>query len=221
MRLGFLRTLLGPISLIIGTILAYLYYAKEGSLVFTLLISILAPFIINFLLIIILKAWNKALNKDKSLSLMSRLTAGTMSIIWSGIWITLTLTFLIIAPIELAWYKNLRKDVLESKTYYLVDKVIGNKITGSARNLNQVTNIFKDPQRLKKLSSTEEYRELISDKKIQALLSDNETLAQIENQEISKLISNSKIQDLMKDKEVLKKIFALHGKMMKINGETN
>ena len=52
---GFLRSILGPVSLVAGAISGYLYYLKTDQVVVAFLICIISPFIIHFVLSILLR----------------------------------------------------------------------------------------------------------------------------------------------------------------------
>jgi len=216
LRKGFIRTLVGPLALIIGTIVAIVYYLQTENFLWALLISILAPLALNLCLLITLKVLHKTFKRDSKMSLFSRFAGGTLAALWSGAWIILTLIFLVITPCEWSWFDKLQDNILDSNTYTVIRKVIGDKIPNASMNVQEISEMLQNPKKFKVLRGTDEYKELERDPVIRDLLSSKETMDQIKNQNIPKLLSNPKFKALLSDKNLIKKVFNLHKKLLEI-----
>ena len=86
---GFLRTLLSPIAMVAGTALAYLYYQQTHDFVKSLILSILAPFVIGLVLRLIVKIYEHTGPKKNALGPLNRIGGGLLGVGWSGIWFVL------------------------------------------------------------------------------------------------------------------------------------
>jgi len=220
LRKGFLRTLLGPVALIVGTAVAALYYQRSGDFLWSLLISVMAPLAFNLTFLIVLKILHKTLGQNDELSLFSRLAGAALSLLWSGAWIILTLIFLVITPCEWSWFDRLQDNVLQSRSYSLINTIIGDKIPKASMNVNEISEMLQNPRKFRVLKETDEYKALAENKTVMSLLEDRETMRQIEKQDIPKLIANPKFQALMQDKDLIGQIFALNQKLNELQDKT-
>jgi chromate transport protein ChrA len=218
---GFLRTVLGPFALIIGTLIAFLYYQRGGDFTRALLVCIIAPIVINLILALTLKIWQKAAKKSGEPSLLSRSSGAVLSLVWSGAWIVLTVIFLAMLPAQWQWLRGTQMSIAKSKTYAFIQLALGDKISSSTINAYQLSDVLQDPKKFNSLKNTQEYDNLISDETIRDLLTDEETMSQIKDQNIPKLLTNPKFKVLLNDKDLIKKIFALQEKLvdMEASGE--
>ncbi len=123
-RKGFFKTILGPITMIVGCVMGYLYYQKTHNMAVSLGICIIGPFMINFLVSLVLKIWHKAVNDDAPLALMSRLFGGAFSLFWGSCYLVMTLILIGIVPIRIGWFEKVQDDVLASKSYAFIDTLI-------------------------------------------------------------------------------------------------
>ena len=216
-RKGFFRTLLGPISLIAGCLMAFIYYQKNHNIVASMGICILGPFIIHFLISIVLKIWHKAVNDDAPLSFISRLFGGSFSVLWGGTYLAMMLILIGMVPIHVGWFEKAQKDVLASKSYTFINTLVNEKIPIAIPDIKKIASTFEDPAKLKALENTEELEALRADDRLQDLFSDEETAEQIKNKNYGKLLVNPKMQEVFQNEELLKKIFALNKRIMEEN----
>ncbi len=212
-RKGFLKTLLGPLSLVVGCLAGFAYYQKTQNMAIGLGISILGPFVFNILASILLKIWHRKVNDSAPPSKTSQMSGGTLSLLWGGSYLILIIVMIAIAPFNFKWFKKAQNDVLASKTYALVQQQAGDRFPNTILDIKQVTSILEDPKKLKQFQSTEEFKSLSEDKSLKDLLTDEETADQIKNKDYSALLANPKMQNVFQNKELLKKIFDLNKKI--------
>lgn len=213
---GFLGTLLGPISLIIGVLASYFYYSLNQNFILCLLISIAGPFIIHLFLSLTLKFWHKTIHRDESISLMSRFSGACMSLLWSGGILILALILVSFIPGNIVGFRSIQKNVLGSRSYAIIKKLLEDTLPldKNVPAAREITDLFQNPAQMDALRSDEEFKDILNDDKIARLLSDEETRQDLQNKNIAKLLSNPAMQDVLKDKDLLKNLFALQKKLI-------
>ena len=211
---GLLRSLLGPISLIIASIASYTYYLKTHDFTLSLVMGILGPFAVHITLAILLKIWHKTVGNGKGLSIFSRILGGGFCLLWSGSILVLMLMLITMVNLNFSWVNKMQTDVLNSRSYTLINRYTGDRLPSQANGMQAMANIFEDPEKLKSLESTKEYKAIMGNEKIKSLFKDQKVLKQIQNQEIMKLLSNPKITAILKDEELIKNFFALNKKIL-------
>jgi uncharacterized membrane protein required for colicin V production len=151
-RKGFLRTRLGPISLIVGCFIGYGYYQKTQNVALGLGICIIGPFIINILASLVLKLWHKAVNSDIPLSIVSRLSASALSILWSGSYLVMMMILIAVSPLKFGWFEKTKKDVLESRSYAFINARLGDRIPPGFLISKKLPASCRIPKNLKSLN---------------------------------------------------------------------
>ena len=95
---GLLRTLVGPIALIVGCLGAFIYYAQTHNIIVAFIISIVAPLILNIFFSVALAVWRKNdQNRKPDLPGQPRLGAGLCAL-WGGINILLIIVLIALIP---------------------------------------------------------------------------------------------------------------------------
>ena len=213
-RKGFLRTLIGPICLFIGGILGMLYYQKTLNAINSLAISIVFPFLINFIVSTLIKLSQKPKNEDRGLN-VGRLAGGIFNLLWSGGMLILVITAIAILPLNVAVLNNIQKNIRRSKTFVVLNHLFGNKLISGSDQIEKITKIFEDPDKLEKIRSKEEFTQVMSDKKIQDMITDEETARQIKEKNIVQLMSNPRIQSIIQDPALVQKLIELNKEIIK------
>ena len=106
-RKGFLKTLLGPITLIIGCLIAYYHYQQTQNIAVSISICVFSPFALKILASMMLNLWNKAVNNAAPLSTASKVLGSIVGVLWSGSYLALLLVmigFLILRITALVFY---------------------------------------------------------------------------------------------------------------------
>jgi len=216
---GLLRTLLGPLSLVICCVAGFAYYQKTQNLSISLLISIIGPFILTMLTSLGLKFWRKAVSDKTAPSLSSSLMGSMFSILWGGSYIVLILFTIKMIPPQVfsfrsVWYEKVQNDVTSSKSYAILDGLIKDRMPAASLDLKKIALMMQDPSFIEQFESTEEFQNLVEDKRLKAIFSDEETAELIRSKNYIKILSNPKIQAVFQDQELLEKMFALNKRIM-------
>ncbi len=112
-----------------------------------------------------------------------------------------------------------RSDVVSSMSYQWTDKTFSPYLPQSM-NLKGMTDILKNPEKFKSVEKTKEFQGIINHTKIRDLLKDEDTQADIKDQNVFKLLSNPKMQDILKDKDLIEQFLALQQKLLNVAGES-
>ena len=207
---GLLLTILGPILLVFCSIASYVYYVKTGNIIASLLISIIGPFTLNIAFSFLIRLSRTATKDDQPTFSLGKFFGGCLSLSWGGIVVLLILFLVMILPGDFQWLNNIQAAVAESRSYKMIGVLTNNKAPAEAFNFNKLKETLTDPKRMKKVESTQEFKDFIDDPLIHELFSDDETNRQIQERSISELLSNPKIQSILQDEEALKKYIALY-----------
>ncbi len=206
-----MRILLGPLSLAIGTFISVLYFSFTNNFLKSLLIGIIAPVIVNIILILYLKFWNRAVDSNQPANPMSRMLGGIFNFTWSGILYGLVIMLIALVPPQIVNMKNFKNDVERSFCYQFIRSAIKLPVP-TKENVEKTLNVF-NAEFIDKIRSSEEFTSIMEDEKIKSLLSNQETRQQIQKKDIVKLLSNPEFLGIFKDKELIRKIMALNTKI--------
>jgi len=211
---GLLRTLIGPIALLLGCVMAAIHYSQNHNIIMALAISIVAPIILNLLLSFVENDEQKTVNADKPVSPVSRAWGAGLCALWGGINLLLLIVLMALIPINASWIESVRRDIFNSGTYSLIDRWAKHLIPKKSIDIRAVSQVLKDPGQIQRLQSSAEYKAVRDDKTIQTLLTDEEIMRDIQDKNFAKLLTNPKMQALMKDPELVRKILDMNVKIM-------
>lgn len=211
---GFLRTLIGPISLIVACIAGIIYYSSTHNIMAGILIGVLGPILLNILFSISINIWHQTVNVNRPLSYASRLLGSGFSLVWGSLHLALMIILLFMIPLDFPWLRHLREQVLLSRSYAVIQQQTKTILPVESLNAPQLLEMLRDPAHLEKVHSLEEYKTLMEEKVIMDILSDEDILRYIEDKNFSQLMTNPKVQSLLENPEVLKKVFDLNIKII-------
>ncbi len=218
---GFLRSLAGPLSLVVGSLAGIAYYRQTQNIALALTISTVGPFFLNFALSFFLKTWRKTINKDQDLSLISHILGGCFTTLWSGTIFILFFILLTLIPGQLSWLKNIQNDIHNSAIYNLINTLSEDRLSSAHVSIENITELAKNPSKFEEFADAEKFDELMDNPTFSDLFSDEETLQQIENKNISELLTNPKMQSLLEDKNLLQKIMEFQQDIIKKGFKSN
>jgi len=189
---GFMRSLLGPFSIIVTTIISIIYYQITQNIMISLGIGLIGPMLLTFLLKFLLKTWAKATNNDIKLSSLSRLGGSILTLLWGWVFIVLTLILLAVLPPWTEALTAIHNDVIKSMSYSIA-KPWKENFYGA---------------------SPSDAKSLAQDPRFQKVLQDPEIQEEINAHDIVKLMSNPKMinltKQIMSDPATMKKVMAVY-----------
>lgn len=216
---GFLRTLLGPLSLILACMAGFSYYQHTRSLVPSLMIGILGPFILNILFSFSINVWHTTVNQGTPPSTLSRVLGCGFSLLWGGSYLILVLISIMIIPADFSWLKAMREDLRHSQTHAVLSRWIAEKTPLKTMDIPKITAMLQDPVHRPQIESLEEYKSLMEEDALKEVFSDEETLRQIQEKNIAELLANPKIQAALQNEEIVKKLLDLNVKIIQQSAE--
>ena len=213
-RKGLIRTLAGPISLIIAAIIAYIYYSQSKNVIVSTLIVTIGALLINIVLNMVVKAIHSSKDDKESTVTWGRILGGLISMSWRGIIISFLLSIIIFFPVNIPKFQALQMMILESNSFYLLDMLSGNRLTVIRGDIKKALNVYKDPLASRIVRKSEEFKAFTEDEKIKNLLSDRKTLKAIESNNLEAILANPKIREVLNSPESMKKLMELNKKIM-------
>lgn len=212
---GFAQTTLGPLALIIGTALSYIYYMLSQNLIIATAIGIIAPIIINIIFSMTLGVIFLA-NEKKNISILSRFCGALINTFWGEFLILAGMFLIILIPLHFPIVETAQNNIKESYTYAQVTNYLNKVFNIDVTNNFDPSNlkVLTDPKALETLGETKEFQEILKDPQVQALLNDPKTTQAIEAKDISKLLQNPKFIALTKDPALLKKFLTLYSTIL-------
>ena len=97
---GLLRTLVGPIALLIGCLMAFIYYTQNHNIIMAFVISIVAPPILNIFFSLTLAVWHKMTKTENPVSPASRAWGAGLCALWGDVNILLIIILIALAPLN-------------------------------------------------------------------------------------------------------------------------
>jgi hypothetical protein len=212
---GFAQTILGPLALIIGTILSFIYYIVFRNLVIATAIGIIAPIIINIIFSMTLGVLFLG-NEKKNMSILNRFSGACINTFWGEFLILTGLFLVILIPLHLPLVDTAQNDIKQSYTYAELTNYLNKTFKIDINNNFDPSKLkaLSDPQALDTLGKTKEFQEVLEDPLVQALLNDPKTTQAIEAKDIGQLLQNPKFIALTKDPALLKKFLTLYSKIL-------
>lgn len=211
---GLLRTLVGPIALLLGCVIAAIYYAQSHNIIMAFALSLVVPVILNIVFSLTLTIWQKTVNADSPVSPASRAWGAGLCALWGDINLLLIIVLIALIPSNASWIENIRRDIFSSATYSIVDQWTKHLVPKKSIDIRAASQVLKDPGQMQRLQSSAEYKAVWEDKTIQTLLTDEEIMKDIQDKNFAKLMANPKMQALVKDPQLVKKILDMNVKMM-------
>ena len=218
---GFLKTIFGPIALILASIVSYIYFKQTNNLVIGLVICLIGPFILEFLFSLGLKLWNQTTDEDEEPFTLGRLAGGFLSLLWGGIIIVLCLVLTTMIPLKMSWLENLQARIKQSTTYGLLNHYFHLEKKAYTQTLSSLQEAFNDPQKLQRLEQTEAFQDLINDDKLRNLLQNEDLAEQLKGNNLGEMIKSQQIQEIIKDKDLVRKFLSLYAESLKLNQPSN
>ncbi len=191
---GFLGSILGPLALILATIVSIVYYAWTKDIPISLCIGLFGPFILAWIFRFFLHSWKQMTNPEGKLSLVSRIGGALLTLLWGMTMVIITLLLLAMIPPVNKPLQVMYKDIHMSYIYRIIKPL--------------------DYYAIDKPSPQENLESLSKDKRIQDIINDPKITEAIRLKDYSSLMSNPKIMALIRDPEMIKKMMAIYKQLL-------
>ncbi len=214
---GLIDTLVGPASFFLACFYSYVSFQRSHNMLKSLLITLIVPTVIQLIYWMVKTMIKKKDEPKKPFRVtFANVLAGFVHASWSSTILALFLILVAYLPSTTPWFQHMQRDLVSSKSYKFLNTLSGNRLPSASTDAQQVVSTFQDPVWIKKFQSTQEYQDLSSDPRIQAVLTDETIQQQIKNHDIVDILKNPKFQAILQDKELMEKFMALNSKAMEI-----
>ena len=206
---GFVGSLIGPISLLLGAGISYMYFRQSQQMLTSAIISVFAPILIHITLSVVTNVSTYGMGKKPDPSLISSLFGSMISVVWSGGILIMLMLMLMVLPAQLESIGSIQERLTVSKSYQLVNKLTGNFSIYSSIPVQTFMGVLENPDQMALIAESEEYKAFISDDRIKALVHDEEIQQYVKDRNIAKMLADKRTMDILKDEDLLSKIFAV------------
>jgi len=211
---GFMRSLTGPFSIIVGTLISMIYYRQTGHMAMSVTIGLLAPLLLSLVLKLFL---NMQINPlEGHLPIISRLSGAVITLSWGWAFIAFTLVLLSLIPPLSPPLTAVRDDVTKSISYAMVKPWSDLVFPLPQPNMETTKNQKPSPA-----GGAAAAQSLAQDPRFQKVLQDPEVQKEIQSHDIMELMKNSKMMDLvqqiMSDPATMKKVLSVYSSQTAAN----
>ena len=214
---GFFKTILGPIVLVLCSVLSFYYFQQTKNIIGSLIIGTLGPIIIGIIYSMLSKTFNFLTDQDVEPGFISRMLGGCLNLSWGGGIVILFLLLIMILPKEISRIAGIQSKIQKSWIYTIIytpfNKILNQKDGAEKQNPIKFL-LMQDQTKLKELAQHKEFRELLADSRLRRIFSDSAIQQQIQNKEFDKLMTNPKILTLVQDTEFVQKIMGAYTKIL-------
>jgi hypothetical protein len=213
---GFLRSLVGPLALILSLMTSVLVYFNTKSFSTGFLIAVLGPFFYGWVIVTLLKKWLNA-EEAPRLSITSRVGGQVVNVVWGSIVIFITIAFLAFFPFNRFDLPGVSKDVHRSFSFRLIKPIFTNKtktyvpptiLTDCESGICSASD-----KQMQTFADDPEVQAIANDPRMQNLLNDPAIQKAVENKDYRAILANPAVNELGKDPQFLIKVIKLYPKV--------
>lgn len=207
---GFYKTILGPISLGIAYLFAISYYQLFGNLVISLVVGLLAPFVIRLIFSLLGKLLTSAYTDHPRPGPTSRFLGGIISIVWSCGIVGLSMVLMTMIPLQTKFFDNIKDRIVSSFSYSVIQQALGKHLTEAGMNMDSITSVLTDPEKRKSLEESPEFQKIMDEPALKAFFRDPEILTLVRDKKFDQLISHPKMKAILEDKNAMNQLMKLN-----------
>jgi uncharacterized membrane protein required for colicin V production len=211
---GFLKTIIGPLALVLGTGMGFMYYQKTGDWAAAFVISFFGPITIKVGFWLFRAMLPTPKPEEQRALTLGKIAGGVFNLLWGWGIMAIIIMFLTMIPGEWIWLKKVQTNILQSNTYAWINKQTHYIFQKGRDNILSVLTFWTTPGQSAKMAEMPEYQELIEQDKVQTILDDENLLLKLQDHNPLTALRDPKIQALIKDKDLVKQILNLQMKMI-------
>jgi hypothetical protein len=216
---GLLRSLVGPVSLILSLLTGILLYLSTKLFSAAFLCVVLGPFFYGWILVTLLKKW---LNPDDAprLSMLSRVGGQVVNLAWGGLISLVTVAFLAFFPFNRFDLGGVSKDVRRSLTFRMIEPLFISGALSNNKPINPygcITDLCSvNEESAEKLLADPNVLAIMSDPRIQKLQNDPETQKALETRDYRAILASPVVRELSQDPKFLIQVLKVYPKIQAI-----
>lgn len=179
---GFLRSLGGPASLLIGLIPGTLCYILTKNILSGLLAGTFSVFLLTWLINSVIRA--RFSDTSSRLTVIGRIAGGTVNLLWGGSILFVFLLILTLVPLKRFGLASFAQDMDHSLTYTTIARIISKappakkQINPALTNDQRIKNLLNDPA-VHQAAEIRDFRQLLANPAVTAVAKDPSLLLKI------------------------------------------
>lgn len=219
-RKGFMRSAIGPLTLLLCMVLGIIYFDLTSNFIKTILFVSAGTTILTIIASILLTLSRNSIdpNYRDYTPFLSHLLGSAVNMAWQGSIFLIIFLLIPLAPLQVynvPALVNVQTKIKQSLCYFYIVQTGLSQIPALQRIVIAFS-ILQDPDQMQRVSSTVEFQQFFSDKKVKALVKDDEFMASIKRKDFSKIVANPKILEIFDDDDLMedftklaKRVYAL------------
>lgn len=219
-HLGLLRNLIGPFAFGLCLLFGVINYDLNSNLLHSIAIVVIGTISISLTVNLIIFISRRTVQKKYRSYVFwgSRLLGGCLSAAWLGAMAAGVVLLIMTLPNNAFQLKNVQAVIEESQTYSYIQVYVISRFP-VLRNTFTTLSVFSHPESFTMVNDSQEYKEFFNNTHVQDILSDPDIANDIRTNNIKNLITNKKIQALLKDPKSLKIIEQLSKEIYRRQGQ--
>ncbi len=194
------RSLIGPGSFLLSYTIAVINYDLMSNPIIATIVCVTGTVGLTIALNILFIAAQMSVDKKyRNYTLwINRLAGGLISVAWNGLLTVMAVIIFMILPDNGGPVSKIQTEINTSWSYGYANAFIVPRVP-KLNTLALGLLVFKDPSHFAAVADTNEYHDFFNNPRLQAILTDNETLDQIEQRDILRLMKNPKVHAAIND----------------------
>lgn len=215
---GFLRCIIGPISLVLCLAISHVVFSSTNNMMLALAIAFLGPTVMTFILGQLFASANRI--HGQQIGPNSRILGAIFSSFWGCGVLLIVLMLVSMMPFQLPYLDKAQHNISQSMTLSLLKPVMKKMeiplpITSDESSGLMMPVDLNDPEVAEKIYHSDEFKAMMADEKIRNIVNDPDVQDAIKEGNYSALFNNKDILAIAQDPVLMKKMMTLYASIMK------
>jgi len=203
---GFLRSIIGPLGLVFCLYLSFDYLHKTHNAGMAFSIAFFGPIVLSIAAGFLIKMFFGGSKPGTA----SRVGGGLLNVSWMGAMVLISLALILIIPLPWQPFELVQSDIKSSFTFKLMEPWVKDYLPKE----NKAPVAYGPPgtqqKKFEAVQSTAEYKDLMSEPRIKAVLEDDKLIEEIREKKFGALMNDPRIVEIMQDPKVMKKFLRFY-----------
>jgi|SRR3989338_2689605 len=198
-RKGFLKSVLGPLIFIVCSIGGMIYFDLTQNFVKAILLTTSTSMFLTIVLLILFNLGKRSVDptyRDYS-PLLGRFLGSIVNVFWQGAILFIIVFLIPLAPLQIFGLNKMQSRIQQSFCYSYITAKLSE--VPAVKGVITAFSIFENPDAMQELSSTQEFQNFFSNKKVQLLVNDENFMEKVRRRDMSKILGDPRILDIFGD----------------------
>ena len=214
-RLGFVRSVIGPLAFGFSCIIAIFNYDLNSNIVHATLIVIFGTLLLSTLGNLFLYFLRRGVDPERRNYVFfgSRVLGSVISLCWNSVVAAVVILIITLLPAQLhPQLANVQSDIARSKTFDYINTNFLYRFP-EVHNVYLTIYVFKDPARSQRLSELPEFKQFFANPSVQAITTSDEIRIDLNQGQIAKVLMHPAVTAILRDEGVMKILTRLSRKI--------